>query len=193
MSGYSEISDPIDHDQTEETHPSATATATTAITADSYSYDGNTSSDAAPAKKNRNAPAPTNAVDFDDELNVGFIVKILTFVGVGIAGCGLFIALASLASASNSCDWFQLLGAIAPLFLMVLIVFERISHRLWFGVVVTVLSMTTAIFSFFELIALAKVNTNTKPPYNGGAAGNFFTFLGETIVCVASFLAQFGF
>ena len=189
MSGYSEISDPVDHDHAEENHPSGTATT---ATADSYSYDGNTSSNTAPAKK-RNAPAATNAVDFDDELNVGFVVKILTFVGVGVAGCGLFIALASLASASDPCDWFQILGAIAPLFLMMLIAFERISHRLWFDAVVVVLSMTTAVFSFFETIALAKTNTDEKAPYNGGAAGNFFIFLGETIVCVASFLAQFGF
>ena len=188
MSGYTEISDPVDNNSSNNNAEENIVAPPVPQYEDPFAED--------PVSKNsttsKTSKTATNAVEFDDSLTLGFVTKIMTFVGVAITACGLIIALASGAAIPSNPDWLSTLGCIAPLFIMMLIALNRISHPLWFDIVVILLSMVAAFHSFFGFIA--PINSPyIDGPHNGVIAGNFFVFLGETVVCVASFLAQYGF
>lgn len=193
MSEYTEISDSVDTSNANVSHQEDANPSDNYASSSAYNNNnGEEDIFASDPIPQGNATTTSTANDFDDSLTVGFIPKILTFVGAGVTICGLIIALAGVAAIPIYPEWLPILGAIAPIFMMMLITFNRVSHALWFDTAVIVLSMVAAFYSFFLFIALVKSGHGAND-YNAAGSGNFFIFLGETTVCVAAFLAQFGF
>ena len=184
MSGYTEISDPVDN---------ANSAPSDNYAAPAPQYEDPFAAESASAKSTSESSDKkvTNSVDFDDNLTLGFVTKIMVFVGVGIASVGIFISLASGSAIPINPEWLSLLGLIAPLFLMMLVAFNRVSHALCIDVASIVLTIVNSFYAFFRFIAYAKADMSAAG--NGVAAGDFITFAGEVVLCVASFLALYGF
>lgn len=184
MSGYTEISDPVDDNTVNISAPP------TENQSDMYQNNNDNiySTEAAAPKSATNTPA--NSIEFDDNLTIGFVPKILTFIGVAAAACGLIINLSGIAAIPLEPSWLPILGIIAPLFIMMLLVFNRASHAFWLDTAVVVLSAVAAIYTFFDFIAFAQYGDG---PYGAAAAGGFIVFAGEAAVCTAAVLALCGF
>lgn len=191
MSGYTEISDPVDNNNA---HQEETIAPSDNYASAAPQYEDPFAEDPVPksSNANNNNKTVTNAVEFDDSLNLGFVTKIMTYVGVPLAGCGLLVAFACGAAIPINPEWLSTIGCILPLMIMMLIATNRISHPLWYDIVVIVLSMVSAFYLFFRFIAFIQYPSSPEAS-NGVAAGDFIAFTGETLVCVASFLAQYGF
>lgn len=126
---------------------------------------------------------------------IKILSKLIYFAAVCVALAGIIIMLSGVSAAGVRATYINIFGIMTPVVLIALVLIKKVPSHAYIIMITLVLSFTSAIMSFFDVIAYAKLAKKTEsfsPKFNAAAAGSFFVFAAETALTVASFFTFLG-
>ena len=134
-----------------------------------------------------------NSTKLSNVLEIKVLSSIIYFVAIGVIGAGLIITYSGLASNAVAPTYIDLIGIMTPALLVLMALLKKIPAHVYIIMSALVLSLTSAIMTFFDVIAYSRNgDTFSKGGFGAASAGSFFIFAGETAITVASFFTFLG-